>query len=374
MRDIVSGGRVMIPIALWLLAVPGPTAAHHAIAGKFDDTQPVTLEGIVTKVDWRNPHVHVFMNVEGGGGPENWAVELESPFELERSGWRANSVRAGDAIRVEGFTARDGSRQAWSTSMLNSLTHRPLLTLSDAAPPAPLSPRPTPRWPDGRPRLGPEAGGSDGYWAYPSATAMVEDGVEVEMDRHGLLADLEDAGRVAPMQPWAEALYMSRQRRYLQDDPTYLRCKPPGGPRQFQLPQGVKFAEDRDRQRMFVLVGGGNHNYHIVYLDGREPVGQVAGDDDNPLYYGRSVGTWEQDTLVLETRGFNEDFWFTNGGLPHTDQLRLTERISRPDFDSLLYEVTVDDPGAYTRPWTSSWTLRWVSGDLPSHYCQENRP
>ena len=149
---------------------------------------------------------------------------------------------------------------------------------------------------------------------------------------------------------------------------------PPGGPRQFQQPQGVKFVEDPDRERTFVLIGSGNTNYRILYQDDREFVGQLAGDDDNPLYYGRAVAEWEDDTLVVEVRGFIEDFWFTNGGLPHTDQLQLTERFSRPDFDTLVYEVTVDDPGAYTRPWSASWTLRWVEGALPYHYCQENRP
>ena len=75
------------------------------------------------------------------------------------------------------------------------------------------------------------------------------------------------------------------------------------------------------------------------------------------------MGKWEGDTLVVDTRGFNEDFWFTNGGLPHTDQLRLVERFSRTDFDTLKYDVTIEDPGAYTRPWSSSSTLRWVAGE-----------
>ena len=111
-----------------------------------------------------------------------------------------------------------------------------------------------------------------------------------------------------------------------------LNCKPPGGPRQFQLPYGVQFVEDRERKRIFVLIGSGNNNFRIIYTDGRSHAGQVGGDDDNPLYYGRSVARWEGDTLVADTRGFNEDFWFTNGGLPHTDQLRLIERFTRAGF------------------------------------------
>ena len=89
---------------------------------------------------------------------------------------------------------------------------------------------------------------------------------------------------------------------------------------------------------------------------------QVGGDDENPLFYGRAVAKWEGDTLVVDTRGFNEDFWFTNGGLPHTDQLKLIEKLSRPNFDTLKYDLTVDDPGAYTRPWSASWTRKPVVG------------
>jgi hypothetical protein len=205
---------------------------------------------------------------------------------------------------------------------------------------------------------------------------MMEEGVNVEADKWGLLKNIADAPKVAPMQPWALALYRERQKRFLADDPMYLNCKPPGGPRQFQLAEGVQFAEDRVRQRIFVLLGGGNTNYRIIYLDNRKPnTGQVGGDDDNPLYYGRAVAKWEGDTLVSDTEGFNEDFWFTNGGLPHTDRLKLIERFTRPDLDTLNYEVSIDDPGAYTRPWKASWTLHWVADqDLPRQLCQDNRP
>ena len=137
----------------------------------------------------------------------------------------------------------------------------------------------------------------------------------------------------------------------------------------------LQFVEQRDRGRIFALVGSVNRNWYFIYTDGRAPVGQVSGDDDNPLYYGRSVAEWDGDTFVLDTQGFNEDFWFTNGGLPHTDQLHLIQRITRPDFDTLRYEVTIDDPGAYTRPWTATWTLRWIDGEeMPIYFCQENRP
>jgi hypothetical protein len=204
---------------------------------------------------------------------------------------------------------------------------------------------------------------------------LVQSGAKVDMDAWGLLKNIGDAGKVAPMQPWAQALYVNRQRRFLQDDPMYLFCKPPGGPRQFQMEYGLQFVEYRVRQRIFVLFGSGNCNYRIIYNDGRFQRGQVEGDDDNPLYYGRAVGKWEGDTMVVSTTGFNEDFWFTNGGLPHTEQLKMTERFTRPDLDTLKYDLTIDDSGAYTKTWSTGWTLRWVAGEeLPVHICQDNRP
>lgn len=373
-EDRVPGAARRIVSALAVLAVSAGAHAHHPISGKFDDARPVELEGVVTRVDWRNPHVHVFVNVASGGGePVNWAVELESPVVLERSGWREDTVRPGDSISVDGILARNGTRQLWADALVFADTGREVLAAHDRPPRAPRTARPAPRWPDGTPKLGaPDVQG--GYWAYPTRTTLVEDGVAVEANADGLLANLEDARKVAPLQPWALGLYVHRQRRHLQDDPMFLNCKPPGGVRHLQTDLGFKLVEDRERQRIFVLMGSGNQNYRIIYLDGRDQQGQVGGDDDNPLYYGRSVGRWDGDTLVVDTVGFNEDFWFTNGGLPHTNMLRLVERFSRPDLDTLHYEVTVDDPGAYTRPWTSSWELRWVGGEeLPSYFCQDNR-
>ena len=357
-----------------LLLATAPGIAHHEILAKFDDTKPQTLSGIVTSVDWANPHVHLFMTVRTGNENVNWAVELESPIDLHASGWTRESVQPGDALQVQGIAARNGSRQVWARSVVATASGKPVFTVKAAAPPPPLSARPTPRWPDGQPRLG-TLPGVDGYWGFPSATVMTEKNAAIPMTPHGLLRNVADAPKVAPFKPWALSVYRTRQQRFLQDDPMFLNCKPPGGPRQFQSAYGVQFVEDRERQRIFVLIGSGNRNYRIMYLDGRGHAGQVTGDDDNPLYYGRAVGKWEKDTLVVDTRGFNEDFWFTNGGLPHTEQLKIIERFTRPNLDTLNYEVTIDDPGAYTRPWSSSWTLRWVADqELPAHLCQDNRP
>src|SRR6516165_3093359 len=152
-----------------------PLSAHHPISAKFDPGKTVTLDGQVTRVDWVNPHVHVLMNVIRGAQMSNWAIELESPLDLERSGWNRNSLKPGDAITVQGIRARDGSLQAWGNSITLSNTGRNVLAMSAEAvaalkpAPNPQPAGPAPRWPDGKPRLG-AAPGETGYWGRPSST------------------------------------------------------------------------------------------------------------------------------------------------------------------------------------------------------------
>jgi hypothetical protein len=127
--------------------------------------------------------------------------------------------------------------------------------------------------------------------------------------------------------------------------------------------------------RVFVLMGDANRNRRTIYTDGRQQIGQLGGDHDNPLYYGRPVAKWEGDTWVVDSIGFNEKFWFDSGGLPHTEKLHLIERFTRVDMRTMRYEVTIDDPGAYTRTWKSTWTLEWIPGEEPPYFlCQDNRP
>ncbi len=107
--------RILVTGSLGLALLFGATAAwaHHAIQAKFDTSKSMDMTGIVTLVDWRNPHAHIFMNVTTKGSILNWAVELDSPVELEIDGWKNNTLRPGDKITVKGNPSRDGSRQIW---------------------------------------------------------------------------------------------------------------------------------------------------------------------------------------------------------------------------------------------------------------------
>jgi len=226
-----------------------------------------------------------------------------------------------------------------------------------------------PRWPDGTVRLDREPG-QKGYWDNPTAMSLVEDGAVVEFDASGKLKNPADASKVAPFQPWALALYRFRQENGFTDDPMKV-CMGPGNPRQMMTAGGVRFIQDSNYKRMYMLFGGGNRNWRVIYLDGRE---LPAPEEVTGTFLGNAVGHWEGDTFVAESTGFNTRFWFSNGGLPHTEGLKLTERFTRPTHDRLDYEVTIDDPRTYTRPWKAKWTLTWVPGDISEHFCEDGRP
>jgi hypothetical protein len=92
------------------LVVPGvPAFAHHSVSAEFDLSKRITLEGRVTKIEWMNPHVYLYVDVDANGKTANWACETAGPNTLARQGWSRSSVNIGDRITVVGYRARDGS-------------------------------------------------------------------------------------------------------------------------------------------------------------------------------------------------------------------------------------------------------------------------
>jgi len=167
-----------------------------------------------------------------------------------------------------------------------------------------------------------------------------------------------------PFQPWARAVLDDRQKNQLEP---HTRCKPSGVTRQFLTPYGVEFVDLPELQRVYIFDIGGPHTYRTVFMDGRVHPADLA-----PSYYGHSIGWWEGDTLVVDSIGFNEGFWMDRRGSPHTDKLHTLERFTRLDSLTMKYEVTVDDPGAYTATWKSSFNLRWEAGtELFEYVCQQ---
>ena len=364
-----------LPTVLVSAVLSTTALAHHGVTTKFDPAKSEKLSGVVGRVDWSFPHVHIYLNVTNGNTTLPWYIELESPQLLELSGWAENTVQIGQKLTVQGFRARDNSRQVWGESVTDSAGKAvmPLKYHSLVESLTKVSTEAAPRWPDNQIRLGAPPGRS-GYWV-PETSVLKEDGVNVAMEANGQLKNIADAPKVAPLQEWALALYQTRQKNFLRSDPTFLQCRPPAGPRKFLNAYGIQLLEDRPLNRIFVVAGGGNHDWHLIYTDGRALDSEdFYLDAGNLLYYGRNSGRWEGDTFVIESSGYNEKFWLP-GGLPHTDLMHATERLTRVDYGHMKYEITINDPGAYTREWKASWTMRWLDGqDTQEHYCQDNRP
>lgn len=224
--------------------------------------------------------------------------------------------------------------------------------------------RPVPRFADGTPDFGP-ANGKDGHW--DGGVGNLSENF-VEMDG-AYLVNREDLDKVAPFQPWARELVQFRLDSIGREDP-HPSCVANGGPRQFHTPIGFEISQDPQHQRIYVMSGGGPHSWREIYMDGRE---HPSIDDTDPTYFGHSVGRWEGDTLVIDTVNFNERFWFARRptGMVHTDALHLIEHIIRPTYDALHYEVTIDDPKAYTRPWTAKWDVPWSDEEMEEYFCQD---
>ena len=106
--------RFPLSIAIVAFLASGlPVLAHHAFSNEFDESKPITLEGVVTRNDWENPHVHYYVDVtQVDGTVVNWACETGGPNRLARRGWTRDSLKPGDKVTVHGFPAKDASHSA----------------------------------------------------------------------------------------------------------------------------------------------------------------------------------------------------------------------------------------------------------------------
>lgn len=182
-------------------------------------------------------------------------------------------------------------------------------------PPPPVGP--TPRAPDGKPDL-------SGVWLNGNY-------------------NFANMGGTLPLQPWAQELEAKRRADQSKDDPE-AKCLPTGVPRMTPYPWQIV----QSSNVIAILLEGPLHTYRLAYLTR----GHLQGEDLEPTWMGDSVARWEGDTLVIDTIGFNDQTWLNGRGTPHTDKLHVIERYTRPDLGHLDVEVTMEDPGAFTKPHT----------------------
>jgi len=162
-----------------------------------------------------------------------------------------------------------------------------------------------------------------------------------------------------------EALYKQRMEDLGKDDPSTFRCLP-SGPRQLYAPSSwVRIVQT---PAMIVMLYE-DLIYRQIFMDGRE-----LPKDPNPSFMGYSVGRWDGDTLVVESVGFNDRTWLDYGGHPHSEALRVTERIRRSNLGRLEVEVHLDDPKFYRRPWTVPASAELIADtEMIEYVCNENQ-
>ena len=171
----------------------------------------------------------------------------------------------------------------------------------------------------------------------------------------------------APYQPWAKELRAKRMADNNKDNPD-AHCLPMGLMQLHGHPQPRKIVQT---PKLIVIMYEGNQGLRQIFLDGR-PLPKVD-EDLQPWWYGYSVGHWEGDTLVVESVGFRDDGWLDVFGSPLTDKGKLIERWRRPDYGHMEIDITVDDPKAYTKPFTVRVSHQiMLDQELIEFICNEN--
>jgi hypothetical protein len=172
-------------------------------------------------------------------------------------------------------------------------------------------------------------------------------------------------GETIPLLPEAKTLMESRMSK---DDPE-ANCLPTGVPRVAPYPwRIIQHPSHSKATHIFFVFEGNIHSYRQIFMDGRKHPEEL-----DPTWYGHSIGSWDGDTLVIDTVGFNDKFWFDFVGHPHSEKLHTIERWTRKDMNTLENRVTIDDPGAYAKPFTLTFTARLRPGEeLMEYICNEN--
>jgi len=167
------------------------------------------------------------------------------------------------------------------------------------------------------------------------------------------------------MLPWAEAVYKERAAGLHAHEEPDANCLPQGVPKIDAAPVPWKLIQ---LPGQVVILYEAFTQFRQIFMDGRK-----LPEDPNPTWLGYSVGHWDGDALVVESSGFNGKAWIDQSGHPSTEQLRVTEKFRRKDFGHMEIEITIDDPGAYTKPWTAVETpTLLVDTELLEFVCSEN--
>ncbi len=341
-RRLESNPRIVALLTGFVLAVLGgpPAFSHHSIPVTFDVNRVVEIEGEVTRILWRNPHIRLTVRtVDQDGQEANWTVEGGAVSRLTRWGVPEGVLEIGDSIGLAGFASRRRSNEMYGQNLLLP-DGREIL----------LDHRSPPRWSDdaiGGQRL--SAGASSSSLGIFRVWTSDGQSYDANTDSYPL-TDSAQAARAA----WDP----------VQDNP-YFGCMPKGMPTIMQQPFPIEFVDQGNEIHLRI------EEYDLVRII------SMTGEGPNPsvpsTILGDGVGRWEGDTLVVTTTNIDWPYSFGQVGIPQTKVVELTERFTVVDDGGRLeYQITSTDPETFTEPLTLTKSFFWVPGlELLPYECTE---
>ena len=315
---------------LFSIALSLPAAAHHAVGVAYDTDNLVTIEGDVTSVFWRNPHIVVTLErVLDNGEREVWKAESGSTNSLERLGIGPDVVQVGDRVSLMGAASRRGlTTMAAYTMTRDDGTEVPL-------------------WPQRAAGIG-----RDIVLAPISAEAQQQGASQAQ----GIFRVWSRTGTgLESFLPFTDAAIAARATfDPLADDPA-LQCIPPGMPGMMNNPYPIEFVDEGGRLTLRLEEWDGVRTIHMT---------DAASAGEQPATsYGYSSGRWEDNTLVVTTTRINESY-FDDIGTPQSEDIEIVERFTLNDNeDRLEYRVVVTEPATFTEPATLAGTWFWKPGE-----------
>ena len=326
--------------------VPLAAYAHHSVGGNFDPGTTIEVEGEITAIHWRNPHVKFTMMVSGENGEEEqWEVETHSLSIMRRMAAVDPFVEIGDRVRAAGWPALRSPHGLFVNNMLLPSGEEFVFRFSPE--PADL------RWSD---RLW----GTNDRWF---AEAGDPSGADLGIFKVWSTTLVGGQGFFwLPEYPLTEAARASRAAYDPVVDDPLLDCGVKGMPPIMGAPYPIEFVDEGDT---IVL--------RIEEYDLRRMIHMQPPDESpEPSIQGHSIGRWEGDTLEVETTAINYGY-FTTNGIPLSDDVEIIERFTpSEDASELAYEITVTDPATFTEPVVMEKTWVWLPDvQIESYECED---
>ena len=316
--------------------LPISAMGHHAFSGVFDMDNLMELEGEITRLMWRNPHVQFTIRTAQG---ESWDIETNSVSILSRMDVDPSLLSEGDRVAVAGYPARDGDSEMWINNLLLS-DGREVVTRPGVAP----------HWSE-------EHLGRSDYWLGDGDAGAADQGIfrvwSTRFNGPGRYMGLDEY-------PLTESAAAARASFDPLVDNPIGDCTPKGIPWIMHQPYPVAFSRDGDDILFHI------EEYDLVRRIHMNP--DAATDDIAPTLLGYSTGSWDGDDLMVETRSVDW-YHFNSNGIPQSSQARFEERFSLSDDGANLdYTITVTDPETFTAPVTMSKQWVWRPGETVKPY------